>query len=170
MAYVIKRYSNRKLYDVQASRYVTLDDLEHIIREGKDILVQDSATGEDITSMILTQIVLQTERGGRAALPTAFLHQLIKYGETWQDVMAKGLHTTLEGIVSSQRETDRIFRAWAAGAGLVPTKERAAPNADARDRPGEAEDPRAEVAALREKLQALEQALQGKPKKKHRRK
>lgn len=120
MAIVIKRYANRKLYNTRTSRYVTLDDLERMIRAGKEIEVVDAATGEDVTPVVLTQVILQTERGGRAALPPAFLHQLIKHGAAWQDFMARSLDATLGGIVASQRQADQIFRAWAARAGLVP--------------------------------------------------
>ena len=85
MAYVIKRYSNRKLYDTQESRYVTLEELEELIRAGREISVVDVSTGEDLTSVTLAQIILENERNHRAALPTVFLHQLIKHGEAWQD-------------------------------------------------------------------------------------
>lgn len=122
MAIVIKRYANRKLYNTRTSRYVTLDDLEKMIRAGKEIEVVDAATGEDVTPIVLTQIVLQTERGGRAALPSAFLHQLIKHGAAWQDFMARSFDATLGGIVASQRQADEIFRAWATRAGLAPSQ------------------------------------------------
>ncbi|MGQ0569314.1 MAG: polyhydroxyalkanoate synthesis regulator DNA-binding domain-containing protein [Armatimonadota bacterium] len=135
MAYVIKRYGNRKLYDIQASRYVTLDDLEHMIRAGEEIAVVDAATGEDLTAIVLTQIILEHERGGHAALPAAFLHQLIKHGDAWQQFMAKGLYATLEGVIESQHEAERIFRVWAAGAGLRPSVEdQAAPDRGKRRR------------------------------------
>jgi polyhydroxyalkanoate synthesis repressor PhaR len=119
MAILIKRYANRKLYDTVAKRYVTLDDLEAMIRAGKEIAVRDVATGQDLTPVILTQIMLVRERGGVVALPNAFLHQLIRHGGAWQDFMARGLAATLEGVVSSQREANRIFREWSARAGLA---------------------------------------------------
>ncbi len=120
MAIVIKRYANRKLYNTRTSRYVTLDDLEKMIRAGKEIEVQDAATGADVTPVVLTQVILREERGGRAALPAAFLHQFIKHGAAWQDYMARSFDATLGGIVASQRQADQIFRAWAARAGLAP--------------------------------------------------
>src|SRR5215510_259214 len=117
MAYVIKRYSNRKLYDTQESRYVTLEELEELIRAGKEISVVDVSTGEDLTSVTLAQIILENERNHRVALPTGFLHQLIKHGEAWQDFIQKSLKSSLEGILTSQRETDRVFQDWASRAG-----------------------------------------------------
>src|SRR5260370_231379 len=95
MAYVIKRYSNRKLYDTQESRYVTLEELEELIRAGREISVVDVSTGEDLTSVTLAQIILENERNHRATLPTGFLHQLIKHGEAWQDFVQKSLRSSL---------------------------------------------------------------------------
>src|SRR5215510_16496032 len=113
MAYVIKRYSNRKLYDTQESRYVTLDEIEDMIRAGKEISVVDAASGEDLTSVTLTQIILEAERSHRGNLPTAFLHQLIKHGEAWQEFIQSSMKSSLDAIMTSQREADRVFREWA---------------------------------------------------------
>lgn len=158
MAYVIKRYSNRKLYDTQESRYVTLDELEEMIRAGKEISVVDAASGEDLTSVTLTQIILENERSHRGALPTAFLHQLIKYGETWQDFAQRSLRSSLEGLTTSQREMDRVFREWAARAGWGGMAARG--EAEAGEKSREAEKLREEVALLRERLRALEERLE----------
>jgi polyhydroxyalkanoate synthesis repressor PhaR len=110
MAYMIKRYANRKLYDVQESRYVTLEDLEQLIRGGKEISVIDATTGENLTSVILAQILLEKERQGRQPLSAAFLHQLIQYGEAWQDVALQALQASLTGMMTSQREADHLLR------------------------------------------------------------
>jgi polyhydroxyalkanoate synthesis repressor PhaR len=161
MAYVIKRYSNRKLYDTQESRYVTLEELEELIRAGKEISVVDVSTGEDLTSVTLAQIILENERNHRVALPTGFLHQLIKHGETWQDFIQKSLKSSLEGILTSQRETDRVLREWVARAGWLQV----APPAESRpEKRGEPADDtlRDEVAALREQLRTLEERLERK--------
>src|SRR6266403_1193551 len=117
MAYVIKRYSNRKLYDTQESRYVTLEEIEEMIRAGKEIAVVDAASGEDLTSVTLAQIILENERNHRATLPTAFLHQLIKHGEAWQEFVQRSMKSSLEGIVSNQREMERVFQEWSSRAG-----------------------------------------------------
>src|ERR1700716_728569 len=119
MAYVIKRYSNRKLYDTQESRYVTLEEIEEMIRAGKEIAVVDAASGEDLTSVTLAQIILENERNHRAALPTAFLHQLIKHGEAWQDFVQRSMKSSLEGLMTSQRAAGRVLRDWVARAGWL---------------------------------------------------
>jgi polyhydroxyalkanoate synthesis repressor PhaR len=163
MPYVIKRYSNRKLYDVQESRYVTLEELEEMIRAGKEISVVDATTGDDLTPVTLAQIILESERNRRAAIPTAFLHQLIKHGEAWQDFFQKSLRSSMEGLVTSQREADRVFKEWAARFGLItPTeaagREEKSPEAAAQD----AEGLRNEVEALKDKLRLLEEKLERK--------
>lgn len=159
MAYVIKRYANRKLYDVQESRYVTLEELEELIRAGKEISVVDATSGGDLTSVTLAQIILENERNRRAALPTAFLHQLIKHGEAWQDFVQTSLRASMEGIITSQREADRIFGEWAARAGLFAPEKAAASDEKAQEPAPEPESLRKEVEALKEKLKALEEKL-----------
>ncbi len=161
MAYVIKRYSNRKLYDTQESRYVTLEELEELIRAGKEISVVDVSTGEDLTSVTLAQIILENERNRRAMLPTAFLHQLIKNGEAWQDFVQKSLKSSLEGIMTSQREADRVVREWASRVGWLQWPPAAA-KTEKRNETGDADALRDEVAALREQLRALEERLEKK--------
>ncbi len=158
MAYVIKRYSNRKLYDTQESRYVTLEEIEEMIRGGREVSVVDASTGEDLTSVTLTQIILEHERNHRGTLPIGFLHQLIKHGEAWKDFVQRSMRSSLEGITTSQREMERVFRDWATRSGWP------APGA-----PGEvkresaepdAERLREEVSSLRERLRALEERLE----------
>jgi polyhydroxyalkanoate synthesis repressor PhaR len=161
MPYVIKRYSNRKLYDVQQSRYVTLEDLEEMIRAGKEISVVDATTGENLTAITLTQIILENERNRRAALPAAFLHQLIKHGEAWQDFVQSALRSSMEGIITSQREADRILREWAAMAGLTPHAVRTVREEKTEAAP-DAETLRNEMETLKAKLKDLEQRLQEK--------
>jgi len=165
MAYVIKRYSNRKLYDTQESRYVTLEEIEEMIRAGREIAVVDAASGEDLTSVTLAQIILENERNHRAALPTAFLHQLIKHGEAWQDFVQRSMKSSLEGIVFSQREVERIFQDWASRAGwgmavtsAEPKRDGAEPKRDGAE--PDAERLREEVSALRERLRSLEERLE----------
>ena len=176
MAYVIKRYSNRKLYDTQESRYVTLEEIEEMIRAGREISVADATSGDDLTSVTLTQIILENERNRRANLPSAFLHQLIKHGEAWQDFVQRTMRSSLEGFVSSQRDMERVFREWSqragwgpvAGAGSTSTDakrdatdaKREAGEAKRETGDAEADKLRDEVSALRDRLRSLEDRLQ----------
>ena len=162
MAYVIKRYSNRKLYDTQESRYVTLEEIEEMIRGGREISVVDASSGEDLTSVTLAQIILENERNRRAALPSAFLHQLIKHGEAWQDFVQRSMRSSLEGLVVSQREMDRVFREWATRAGWgAPAAAPAKPPETRREgAEQDAERLREEMTTLRERLRTLEERLE----------
>ena len=162
MAYVIKRYSNRKLYDTQESRYVTLEELEELIRAGREISVVDVSTGEDLTSVTLAQIILENERNHRATLPTAFLHQLIKHGEAWQDFVQKSLRSSLEGLMTSQREADRVLREWASRAGWPSASGPESAKTEKRPEPAEADALREEVSVLRAQLRTLEERLEKK--------
>ncbi len=77
---IIKKYSNRRLYDTSHKRYITLEEIANLIKEGNEIKVIDSQTDEDITKVILMQVVLESEKNKEDILPTSFLHMLIKYG------------------------------------------------------------------------------------------
>ncbi|HYD54729.1 MAG TPA: polyhydroxyalkanoate synthesis regulator DNA-binding domain-containing protein [Gemmatimonadaceae bacterium] len=77
---VIRRYGNRKLYDVRASAYVSMTDIARLIREGHTVQVIDNVSGEDITAQTLTQVVLEQGRQGREVVHTDLLHQLLRRG------------------------------------------------------------------------------------------
>src|SRR5271167_2266726 len=74
---VIKKYENRRLYDTSESRYVNLEDVAAMIRQGAEIQVLDAKSGEDVTRVILTQIIVDDARGNQAGLPLELLRQLI---------------------------------------------------------------------------------------------
>jgi polyhydroxyalkanoate synthesis repressor PhaR len=76
----IKKYSNRRLYDSTNKSYVTLEDIAALIRGGSEIKVIDSQSGQDITKIILIQVILESEKNKEDILPVSFLHMLIKYG------------------------------------------------------------------------------------------
>src|SRR5271165_6193812 len=76
---VVKKYANRRLYDTESSSYITLDTLAELVRHGRDFVVYDAKTGDDITRSVLTQIIVEEEGKGPAMLPTAFLRQLIGF-------------------------------------------------------------------------------------------
>ncbi len=74
---IIKRYGNRKLYDTAWSRYVTLDDIAEMIREGEQVLVVDNQTQEDLTSVTLAQIILEQEKR-KARTPLDVLREIVR--------------------------------------------------------------------------------------------
>ena len=73
----IKKYENRRLYDTSASRYVNLDDLAEMVRQGVGLEVVDAKTGEDLTRVTLTQIITEDARDQPTGLPLELLRQLI---------------------------------------------------------------------------------------------
>lgn len=79
--HLIKKYANRKLYDTRTSRYVTLDDIARLVREGNDISVVDRDSGHDLTQVILSQIVLTEERRGPKKLVDAGADALQERGQ-----------------------------------------------------------------------------------------
>lgn len=74
---VIKKYPNRRLYDTAKSRYINLEDIAVFIREGKDVQVVDAQTGEDLTRVTLTQIIVDDAKQQPTGLPLELLKQLI---------------------------------------------------------------------------------------------
>ena len=76
---VVKKYANRRLYNTESSSYITLDNLADMVRAGRDFVVYDAKTGDDITRGVLTQIIVEEEGKGQNLLPTNFLRQLIGY-------------------------------------------------------------------------------------------
>ena len=74
----IRRYENRKLYDAEAGRYVTLDDVARIVAAGGEVEVVDQKTGEDLTSFTLAQVLLERVRTGASRIPRQVLTRLIR--------------------------------------------------------------------------------------------
>lgn len=101
---VIKKYANRRLYDTESSIYITLDTLAEMVRKGRDFVVFDAKTGDDITRSVLTQIIVEEETKGRNMLPTAFLRQLISfYGDSKQGLVPGFLENIMEQFSAQQR-------------------------------------------------------------------
>jgi polyhydroxyalkanoate synthesis repressor PhaR len=78
---IIKRYTNRKLYDKQESRYVTLEEIARLVREGEDVAVIDNETEEDLTAVTFAQIILEEEKRKTNFISVPFLRKLIRSGE-----------------------------------------------------------------------------------------
>jgi len=74
---VIKKYPNRRLYDTSSSRYVNLEDIAGFVRQGKELQVVDAQTGEDVTRVTLTQIIMEDAKEQPTGLPLELLRQLI---------------------------------------------------------------------------------------------
>jgi len=150
---LIKKYSNRKLYDLNRSRYVTLEEIAEMIRQGRQVKIVDADSQEDLTNVTLVQILLEEEKR-RNLLPVAFLHRLIKYGEMYQDVFRQYLSSSLDAMLSMQREAKKGMEQWTKLGGL----DEMAPSGEPAIRENPA-NVKAELDSLKEKLTELEKKL-----------
>jgi polyhydroxyalkanoate synthesis repressor PhaR len=182
---LIKKYGNRRLYDTRASRYITLDELEAIIRGGDDVRVIDAKSSDDLTQATLAQIILEGRRAGRL-LPIPLLFQLIRMGdEALAEFMGRYMSATLEMYLEAKRgaqtlspylpvatmpfqAANALARMWL-GAGQMVSPEPtyvAPPPGPATPPPGEPDATGREVAAMRRELDELKASLKGPVKKK----
>ncbi len=107
---IIKKYTNRRLYNTATSSYVTLDNLVELVREEKDFIVRDAKTGADLTHNILTQIIVDEESKGQSLLPTNFLKQLIRfYGQGMHHFVPSYLELSLESLTRQQERYQEQF-------------------------------------------------------------
>lgn len=104
---VIKRYPNRKLYDTEAKRYITLNEIAARIRAGDEIVVTDHATDEDLTAVVLTQIIFEQEKAQRGFLPKAVLTNLVRAGGDTLSTLRRGLTLPLDLWHHVDEEIDR---------------------------------------------------------------
>lgn len=110
---LLKKYSNRRLYDTEKSAYVTLDHVMQAIRQGRRVAVADAKSGEDVTAFILTQIVLEESRKKNSLLPVPLLHLLIQYGENvLSEFFQKYLGQTIKNYLSYKSMADDQYRKW----------------------------------------------------------
>jgi hypothetical protein len=102
---VVKKYANRRLYNTESSSYITLDNLADMIRLGRDFVVYDAKSGDDITRSVLTQIIVEEEGKGQNLLPTNFLRQLIGlYGGSMQGLVPKYLEYAMTSFFQQQEQ------------------------------------------------------------------
>ncbi len=108
---VVKKYANRRLYNTETSSYITLDNLADMIRAGRDFIVYDAKSGEDITRGVLTQIIVEEESKGTSMLPTAFLRQLIGfYGGSLQGVVPRYLEQAMSTFARQQQQLRQVVQ------------------------------------------------------------
>ena len=108
---VVKKYANRRLYNTESSSYITLDTLAEMVRNGRDFVVYDAKTGEDITRSVLTQIIVDEEGKGAALLPIGFLRQLIGfYGDSMQTLVPKYLEQALSNFARQQEQVRQAMQ------------------------------------------------------------
>lgn len=171
---IIKKYANRRLYDTDKSRYITLDDLGGMIREGREFTVEDAKSGDDITHSVLTQIIMEEESRGPTMLPVKFLRQIIAlYGDSVQSIVPNYLDASMDSFRENQKRVGslvsgaftgdtvaqiakrnmEIFQSAARAFGLPVMAETVEDDSDG----GEA-DKDAEIARLKAEIDALKKS------------
>jgi polyhydroxyalkanoate synthesis repressor PhaR len=106
---LVKKYGNRRLYDTDASRYITLEELTGKIREGADVRVVDAKTNRDLTQETLTQIIIES-RGADTLFPAALLHQLIRLGDdALAEFLGRYVQGALELYLQARKSTQAIM-------------------------------------------------------------
>jgi len=135
---IIKRYANRKLYDTEHSRYVTLDQISEMIRAGDDVKIVDNKSKEDLTTVTLAQIIFEEEKKQRSFLPLAAMRNIIQSGGQWFAEAQRRVQSILPGKRHADGEHDD----------LPPADEDIAPSGDAAA--DEAAAKRRSLAVLRE--------------------
>lgn len=106
----IKKYANRRLYDTEDSRYVTLEDIRKLIVKGIDIEVIDDVKNQDITRTLMLQIMSEQEFSGKPILSEELLAQLIRfYGHPLQGYMSSYLSASVDLFVKQQRTMQKQF-------------------------------------------------------------
>lgn len=108
----LKKYANRRLYDLDQSAYVTLDQVAGMVKTGKQIQVIDAKSKENVTAFVLTQIVMEESRK-QAVLPVSLLHMVIRYGDNLlREFFENYFEETLKIFVNSKIAYDQYFRQW----------------------------------------------------------
>ncbi len=110
---LLKKYSNRRLYDTEKSAYVTLSQVAELIKAGREVEITDADTKEDVTAFVLTQIVFEEAKKKTVLLPISLLYLIIRYGETvLSEFFEKYLEQTLQNYFAYKSAMDEQFRKW----------------------------------------------------------
>jgi len=175
---IVKKYANRRLYNTETSSYITLDHLAAMIRAGRDFKVVDAKTDEDITHNVLTQIIMEEESRGETMLPVNFLRQLISmYGDSMQAVVPGYLEASMDSFRRNQEQFKSAVEGAFAGTPFADMAKRnlamfeaatqgfkpgapapapaPAPAAPTAGRDDEMAALKAELAALKDKIEKL---------------
>jgi len=102
---IIKKYPNRRLYDTEESKYITLEDIKKLVLANKEFIVKDVKSEEDLTRTILLQIITEQEDDGEPLFTTQALSHIIRfYGDSVQSVAGDYLQKSINLFVSQQNQ------------------------------------------------------------------
>ena len=102
---IIKKYPNRRLYDTEISSYITIEDVRQLIVDGENFEVRDAKTGDDLTRIVLLQIISEQEQDGEPILSTQLLSHIIRfYGDSMQGFMGNYLERSMQLFMEQQQQ------------------------------------------------------------------
>lgn len=102
---IIKKYPNRRLYDTEESKYITLEDIRKLVLDNKEFIVKDVKTDEDLTRPILLQIISEQEGDGEPLFSTDALSHIIRfYGDSVQSVAGDYIQQSINLFVNQQKQ------------------------------------------------------------------
>jgi len=128
---LIKKYANRRLYDASQSKHVTLEDIRAFIVQGEKVTVVEDKSGEDITRLILLQVIAEQEQFGKPILSTPLLESIIRfYGNGMQEFMSRYLEKSVETITRQQETVQTQISKLMANAPMTTMAELAKQNLD----------------------------------------
>ena len=109
---VIKRYTNRKLYDTEDSRYVTLEEIASMVKDGQDVQILDNRSGDDLTEVTLAQILFEEQKKATTRMPLGVLTGLIRSGgETLSHFIEKRVTSPVKTLKEeAERRVDDVLR------------------------------------------------------------
>ena len=111
MVSLVKRYSNRRLYDTGKSRYITIEELARRLRAGEDFKVVDAKSGQDLTKRTLLQVILLESMDLVDVLPLSFLKTLIRLRDgTIRDLFIRHLRMNMEMFAAAQKQIEENLR------------------------------------------------------------
>lgn len=109
---IIKKYPNRRLYDTEISRYITLEEVRQLVLDNVDFRVIDKRTHEDITRSILLQVIAEQEQGGDPIFKTELLQHIIRfYGDPLQSSISRYLELSMQLFIEKQQQLRDQVRA-----------------------------------------------------------
>ncbi|MEE4348701.1 MAG: polyhydroxyalkanoate synthesis repressor PhaR [Pacificimonas sp.] len=174
---IIKKYANRRLYNTGTSSYITLDTLAGMTRENIDFKVVDAKSGDDITRSVLTQIIMDEETNGQTMLPTSFLREIIgMYGNQMQTMLPSYLEASMAAFRRNQEQFaktmmggnplgalaqqnlkmfEAAFKPGAADDGDAPSAPEPSAASGNGSRADEIAELKAELAAMKDKLDRI---------------
>jgi polyhydroxyalkanoate synthesis repressor PhaR len=162
---IIKKYENRRLYNSLTSQYINQDQVAQLVREGHDVRVVDAATGEDLTRMILAQIVVEDAKTPDSIFPLDVLRQMIlASGAATQENALRYMKTMMEMYQNAYRALPPTMNPfeflqgrWGQSTGGAPGNPQAEP--DRQRTPSIARAKPSEVDELKRRVEELELLL-----------